>query len=116
MPEAYDAVQKFFEDALAKRIASNPARAQKIGGVYEFVMDGQAERTWHLDMTVPVVRQGPAPKMGVRIRMKSEDFIEVAEGRLNEMQAFTGGKIKIEGNLMMAMKLRDVLRPQGWGP
>jgi len=30
------------------------------------------------------------------------------------MAAFTQGKLKVEGNIAMALKLRDVLSEKGW--
>jgi len=99
---------------MAARIAKNPERAKKIGGVYEFVLDGDGGGTWHLDLNVPEVKVGAAPKMNVRIRMKASDFIALAEGRLNPMMAFTKGQLKVEGNVAMALKLQALLSPQGW--
>ncbi len=99
---------------LAGRIAKNPDRARKIGGVFEFVLEGEQGGTWHLDLNVPTVQAGPAEKMNVRIRMKAADFVEVALGRLNPMLAFTTGRLKVEGNVAMAVKLQQVLSPQGW--
>lgn len=99
---------------LAGRIAKNPERAKKIGGVFEFVLEGEHGGTWHLDLNVPLVRAGAAEKMNVRIRMKAEDFVAVSEGRLNPMVAFTTGRLKVEGNVAMAIKLQQVLSPQGW--
>lgn len=101
-------------DDLAARVSRNPERARKIGGVYEFVLDGEEGGTWHLDMNEPAVRSGPSEKMNVRIRMKAEDFVAVADGKLNPMLAFTTGRLKVEGNLALAIKLQQVLSPQGW--
>lgn len=99
---------------LASRIARNPERAKKIGGVFEFVIEGDNGGTWHLDLNAPVVQVGPANKTSVRIRMKDSDFVQVALGRLNPMLAFTSGRLKVEGNLALAIKLQQVLSPQGW--
>lgn len=99
---------------LATRVAKNPERAKKIGGVFEFVLEGDQGGTWHLDMNEPAVRPGPAEKMNVRIRMKASDFVAVAQGKLNPIMAFTTGRLKVEGNVALATKLQQVLSPQGW--
>jgi putative sterol carrier protein len=103
-----------FLTTLARRIERNPDRARKIGGVFEFVLDGDGGGTWHLDLNAPMSCAGPASNMNVRIKMKVPDFLDVVNGRLNEVMAFSQGKLKIEGNITMALKLRDVLRPAGW--
>lgn len=99
---------------LAGRVAKNPERARKIGGVFEFVLDGEGGGTWHLDMNEPKVVQGPAEKWDVRIRMKASDFVELATGKLNPTMAYMTGRLKVEGNISLALKLQAVLSPQGW--
>jgi len=110
----YVSVESVFNDGLAARIAKNPARAQKIGGVFEFVIEGDGGGTWTLDLNAPELKAGKAEKMNVRIRIQAADFLEVANGRMNEMSAFTRGKLKVEGNIAMALKLRDVMSDAGW--
>lgn len=104
----------FIEGTLAQRIQRNPDRARMIGGVYEFVLEGEGGGTWHVDLSRPEVAQGPAESMDCRIRMSAEDFVALAQGKLNEMVAFTQGRLKVEGDLTKAIKLRQLLSPQGW--
>ena len=44
------------------------------------------------------------------ISMSSDDFVQVALGRLNPMTAFMSGKIKIKGDLLMAQKFQKFFR------
>merc|ERR1711870_179527 len=48
-------------------------------------------------------------KADVTITMKDEDFAAMAEGKLDGMQAFMSGKLKISGNMMLARKLGPIL-------
>ena len=41
--------------------------------------------------------------------MKDEDFVALAGGTLDPMQAFMGGKLKIKGNMMLAQKLQGII-------
>ena len=43
------------------------------------------------------------------ITMADADFMAMAEGKLDGMQAFMGGKLKIKGNMMLAQKLQSIL-------
>ena len=38
-----------------------------------------------------------------------EDFVAIREGQLDGMQAFMMGKIEVEGDMGLAMKLQEVL-------
>ena len=105
---------QFFRDTLPERLTRNPERARKIGGVFEFVIDGEGGGVWTLDTQVPQVQPGPAPKMNCRIRIGAADFLELLAGRLNEMTAFSARKLKVEGNIALSLKLRDLLSAAGW--
>ena len=43
------------------------------------------------------------------ITMADADLVAMAEGKLDGMQAFMGGKLKIKGNMMLAQKLQSIL-------
>ncbi|CAE7197047.1 SCP2 [Symbiodinium natans] len=43
------------------------------------------------------------------IIMADADLVSMAEGKLDGMQAFMGGKLKIKGNMMLAQKLASIL-------
>merc|ERR1712039_46317 len=55
------------------------------------------------------VVRGEGEKPDVTITMKDEDFVAMADGKLDGMQAFMGGKLKISGNMMLAQKLSTIL-------
>eukprot|EP00451_Oxyrrhis_marina_P015196 CAMPEP_0204311276 /NCGR_PEP_ID=MMETSP0469-20131031/2237_1 /ASSEMBLY_ACC=CAM_ASM_000384 /TAXON_ID=2969 /ORGANISM="Oxyrrhis marina" /LENGTH=110 /DNA_ID=CAMNT_0051291201 /DNA_START=94 /DNA_END=426 /DNA_ORIENTATION=+ len=52
-------------------------------------------------------------KADATITISDEDFVAMADGKLNGMQAFMGGKLKISGNMMLAQKLGSVLESVG---
>ena len=41
--------------------------------------------------------------------MSSEDWLGMLNGSLNPMQAFMSGKIKIDGDMTLAMSLQQVM-------
>ena len=41
--------------------------------------------------------------------MTSEDFVKMFKGELNPTQAFMSGKLKIKGDMMIAMKLEKLM-------
>ena len=46
--------------------------------------------------------------------MADADLMAMAEGKLDGMQAFMGGKLKIKGNMMLAQKLQSILEAAKW--
>ena len=101
--------QTVFEDRIAARLQSDPASAQSVNALYLFDIAGSNGGQWPLDLTVPEVRSGGADDANVTVRMTEEDFIDMVEGRLQGPAAFMTGKLKIEGDLSLAMKLGQVL-------
>jgi len=106
-------VKNFFEE-LNTRLQGNPDRAKKIGGVYGFIITGDQEGTYKVDLPNAAVTTGDADGATVTIKMTDETMLQILNREINEMQAFTQGKLKVKGNPMAAMKLRDVLNPKGW--
>merc|ERR1712087_146661 len=53
--------------------------------------------------------RGEGEKPDVTLTLVDADFVAMAEGKLDGMQAFMGGKLKISGNMMLAQKLATIL-------
>jgi len=52
--------------------------------------------------------KGGEGKADCTISISDDDFAAMAAGKLNGMQAFMQGKMKIQGNMMLAQKLQGV--------
>ncbi|KAL3869512.1 hypothetical protein ACJMK2_042183 [Sinanodonta woodiana] len=90
----------------------------KIKGVFCFKVKGAdgKEGIWIVDAkngTGSVTFGGPA-KGDVTLNMSDEDLLSLMTGKLNPQQAFFQGKLKIQGNMGLAMKLKDI-QPKGAG-
>ena len=106
-------LKTYFEE-LDARIKGNPSKAQKIGGSFGFEITGDQAGQYLVDLGVPEVKTGTTQGATVTIKMSDEVMLQILNRELNEMQAFTQGKLKVKGNPMAALKLRDVLNPKGW--
>jgi len=98
-------------DELAKRIAANPDLVKQIGGVYQFdITAGGKTKTWTADLKngKGSVSEGAAPKADCTITTSDDDFVGMMTGKLNSQTLFMQGKLKIKGNMGLAMKLNKL--------
>ncbi|XP_032464271.1 non-specific lipid-transfer protein-like [Phocoena sinus] len=89
---------------------------KKIGGIFAFkVKDGPGakEATWVVD-----VKNGKGSglpnsdkKGDYTIAMADSDLLALMTGKMNPQSAFFRGKLKITGNMGLAMKLQNHLQP-----
>lgn len=103
--------KKFFAETIPQR-ASQPGAADRLKGmnaVYKFQIDGAG--TWVVTIKDGQisVSEGDAPAQ-CTILMKAEDFDQLTDGKLNPQMAFMSGKLKIQGDMGLAMKLGQLLR------
>jgi putative sterol carrier protein len=40
--------------------------------------------------------------------LKDQDWLAIAEGKLDPMKAFTQGKVKVTGDMMLAMRIPNL--------
>jgi len=98
-------------DELTKRIAANPDLVKAIGGVYQFdVTSAGKTKSWTVDLKngKGSVSEGPAPKADCTLSTSDDDFVGMMTGKLNSQQLFMQGKLKMKGNMGLAMKLNKL--------
>ncbi len=90
-------------------------QADAAGGVdvvFQFDITGDGGGTWHTvikDQTCEVA-EGAHDAPTTTIKMADEDFVALMEGRLNAMRAYTGGKLKIGGDLMKSQLIEKLFK------
>lgn len=52
----------------------------------------------------------PGGDAGCTMIMDSDDFVKMFKGELNPTQAFMGGRLKMKGDMMIAMKLEKLMK------
>jgi alkyl sulfatase BDS1-like metallo-beta-lactamase superfamily hydrolase len=104
--------KEIFEGKIADGIKADPAKAKTINAVYQFNVTGPAGGTWTIDLKSdpPGVKAGPAEKAGCTVTVGDADFVAITEGKLNSQQAFMAGKLKVAGDMGLAMKLGAILK------
>ena len=107
-----ESVAQFFEK-FAARAAENTDAATAPNAVYQFNITGDGGGDYYLDLTKgktgDFVGQGTHDSPGATITVSAEDWLGMINGTLNPMQAFMSGKIKIDGDMTLAMSLQQVM-------
>ncbi|KAJ8659244.1 hypothetical protein O0I10_004958 [Lichtheimia ornata] len=105
--ELNKAFEGFSDEERAKLI-------KQVNGVFQFVIknkEGKSE-TFTVDVKKEgkVVRGKGATKADAILSIGDDDFVALAQGKLNGQKAYMSGKLKIKGQIMLAMKLDNVFK------
>ncbi|CAI9610277.1 unnamed protein product [Staurois parvus] len=90
----------------------NEDAVKSVQGVYQFILSGAEQGTWYLDLKNDkgaVGKGEPSVKADVVMSLDSEDFVKMFTGKLKPTMAFMAGKLKIKGNMALAMKLEALM-------
>ena len=90
-------------------------QAQKAAGVdvvFQFDISGDTGGSWHVTVKDGgcEVKEGAHGSATTTIKMADEDFVKLISGELNAMSAFTGGKLRIEGDLMKSQLIEKLFK------
>jgi putative sterol carrier protein len=90
------------------KIAKNAALAKQIGAVYKFVLSGEGGGTWIMDLRDdPKVVEGDGDAQ-CTLKLEASDYVDMMEGRVQGQALFFMGKLQIEGDMGLAMKLQSL--------
>jgi multimeric flavodoxin WrbA/putative sterol carrier protein len=88
----------------------NANAAAGLDAVYQFEVSGAEAFTAHLAIGAGacVYREGRAAQPNVVIKTPAEVWAAISTGRLDGQQAFMAGKYKVEGDIMLLMRLKSL--------
>src|SRR6187431_974048 len=92
-------------DRARAKLAQTPAIAEQIGATYRFELSGEGGGTWLATLkNPPKIEEADGPADCI-LKLAATDYVELMEGRVEAPQLFFAGKLVIEGDLGLAMKL-----------
>ena len=102
------ATAKDLMDAAKKKIEENKARASTIGAVYKLVLEGDGGGTFVVNLKDnPGIAEGDGAAQ-CTIKMKAKHYVDLVEGRTSAERLYLKGKLKIKGDMALAMKLAQL--------
>jgi putative sterol carrier protein len=78
--------------------------------VYQFDLTGDHAVQYFvtIDNQTCTVAAGKSDKPNITITVNAQDYVDIANGKSNAMQAFMAGKFKVSGDMMLAMKMQSL--------
>jgi hypothetical protein len=104
-------VKDLFERHITERLRRKFDLVEKIDAVYQFDISGPGGGTWTVDCTQPggKVTSGREPSAGCIVTCGDGDLLDIVTGKLSAQMAFMSGRLRIQGDPGLAMKLQQIL-------
>lgn len=104
-----DTIQGFF-DALPSKI--DKAKLGGMAATFQFVATGDGGGEWNVaiaggDYTINI---GKADNPTIVLTATAPDWLALMNGQMNGQTAFITGKLKIQGDMTLAMKLESLFQ------
>ena len=88
----------------------NKEAAKGLNAIYQFDLSGDGGGKWQViikDQNVEV-KEGANPSPNITISMAAKDYLDMVAGKLNGQMAFMTGKLRITGDMGLALKLQSL--------
>ena len=90
----------------------DPSAAAGLDATIQLDLSGDDGGVWHCTIKEGgcSVHEGAHDAPTMTISMDAADYVELASGRLDGMTAFMGGRLRISGDMGLAMKMQSLFR------
>ena len=104
---AVESARRYFEERVPVLIEERAVRLKEIGATYEFQITGDDGGVWTLDLKgePATVKEESTDTADCTIVMQDDSFVQMINGDLKPQMAFLTGKLKVTGNMGLALKL-----------
>ena len=90
----------------------NADAAKGMNSVIQFNLGGDGGGTWHVAIKdgACTVTEGAHASPNMTMTMAASDYVDMISGKLNGQMAFMSGKLKIAGDMGLAMKMQSLFK------
>ncbi len=92
--------------------AFDPSRAEGVTATIQIDLTGDDGGTWLINIADGAVQvtQETIDDPTMKLTMGAQDYMDMVSGKLNPMNAFMQGKIKLQGDMGLAMKFQNMFK------
>jgi len=90
----------------------NKEAAKGLNAIYQFDLSGDGGGKWHVIINNDTcqVNEGPAASPSITISMTAQDYLDMLSGKLNGQMAFMTGKLRIAGDMGLALRMQSLFQ------
>jgi putative sterol carrier protein len=90
----------------------NKEAANGLNAIYQFDLSGDGGGKWHVIINNDAceVKEGPHASPSITISMTAQDYLDMISGKLNGQMAFMTGKLKIAGDMGLALRMQSLFQ------
>ena len=95
---------------MPKQLDANAAKG--MNSTIQFNLSGDHGGQWYVNIKdgKAEVHEGTAPSANMTMSMSAQDYGDMTTGKLNGQMAFMSGKLKISGDMGLAMKMQTLFK------
>ena len=95
-------------DMMPSRFKKDAAKG--LNAIYQFDLSGDGGGKWQvlINNDQCEVKEGPHPSPNITISMAAQDYLDMLAGKLNGQMAFMTGKLRIAGDMGLALRLQSL--------
>lgn len=99
-----------FEEKISARLKAQPMK--DVNATYQFDISGNEGGQWYIKLNDQenIVARGTSDDPTCTISMADTDLVNLVQGTLKPQMAFMMGKLKVKGDLGLALKLGSILK------
>ncbi|MGH7813650.1 MAG: SCP2 sterol-binding domain-containing protein [Candidatus Binataceae bacterium] len=90
----------------------NKDAAKGLNATYQFDLSGDGGGKWAVSIAndACTVKEGPAASPNITISMSAQDYLDMIGGKLNGQVAFMSGKLRIAGDMGLALRMQSLFQ------
>lgn len=97
-------------EAMPGQLDANAAKG--VNATIQFNLSGDGGGQWYITIKdgTASTSEGTAPSANMTMSMAAQDYADMTLGKLNPQMAFMSGKLKISGDMGLAMKMQTLFK------